>query len=59
MREVNITFKELVHKIIDQIKNEPFFMWSNKMGVTRLKGSRTCTVRITGTRGIPPSNVGC
>ena len=41
MGKVNITFKEPMHKIIDRIKNEPYFMWPNKMGVTRLKGTRT------------------
>ena len=30
--EVNVAFKELVHKIVDRIKNEPFFRWPNKMG---------------------------
>ena len=32
MGEVNVAFKEPVHKIVDRIKNEPFFRWSNKMG---------------------------
>ena len=32
MGEVNVTFKELVHKIIDQIKNKPYFRWPNKIG---------------------------
>ena len=32
MGEVNVAFKELVHRIIDQIKNEPYFQWPNKMG---------------------------
>ena len=32
IREVNVTFKEPVHKIVDQIKNEPYFKWLNKMG---------------------------
>ncbi|XP_050242544.1 uncharacterized protein LOC126691568 [Quercus robur] len=41
MGKVNITFKEPMHNIIDWIKNEPYFMWPNKMGVTRLKGTRT------------------
>ena len=41
MGKVNITFKEPMHNIIDRIKNEPYFMWPNKMGVTRLKGTRT------------------
>ena len=30
--EVNVTFKEPVHRIIDRIKNEPYFRWPNKMG---------------------------
>ena len=30
--KVNVAFKEPVHKIIDRIKNEPFFRWPNKMG---------------------------
>ena len=32
MGEVNVAFRESVHKIIDRIKNEPFFRWPNKMG---------------------------
>ena len=32
IREVNMAFREPVHKIIDRIKNEPFFRWPNKMG---------------------------
>ena len=28
---VNTTFQELVHQILDKIKNEPYFRWSNKM----------------------------
>ena len=31
MGKVNVAFKELVHKIIDRIKNEPFFRWLNKI----------------------------
>ena len=27
-----MAFREPVHKIIDRIKNEPFFKWPNKMG---------------------------
>ena len=30
--EVNVAFKELVHKIVDRVKNEPFFRWPNKIG---------------------------
>jgi len=29
---MNVVFKEPVHKILDRIKNESFFKWSNKMG---------------------------
>ncbi|XP_030941686.1 uncharacterized protein LOC115966626 [Quercus lobata] len=32
MGKVNVTFKELVHRILDRIKHEPYFRWSNKMG---------------------------
>ena len=31
MGEVNVAFKEPIHKIVDQIKNEPFFRWLNKI----------------------------
>ena len=58
IREVNVAFKEPVHKIVDRIKNESFFRWPNKMGVTRFEGTKTCIVPITGIRGTPPSNVG-
>ena len=58
MGEVNVMFKESVHKIIDQIKNEPYFQWSNKIGVIHLGGTKTCTVLTTEIRGIPPSSVG-
>ena len=30
--EVNIAFKELVHKILERIKHEPFFQWLSKIG---------------------------
>ena len=32
MEGVNMAFKELVHKIVDRIKNKQFFRWPNKMG---------------------------
>ena len=28
---MNVTFKELVHRIVDRIKNEPYFRWPNKI----------------------------
>ncbi|XP_050268598.1 uncharacterized protein LOC126713036 [Quercus robur] len=32
MGEVNVTFEEPVHRILDWIKHEPYFRWPNKMG---------------------------
>ena len=32
MGEVDVTFKESVHRILDRIKHEPYFRWPNKMG---------------------------
>ena len=29
--EVNVTFKELMHKILDQIKNKSYFRWPSKI----------------------------
>ena len=29
---VNATFKEPVYKILERIKNEPYFRWSGRMG---------------------------
>ena len=29
--KVNVTLKEPVHKIVVQIKNEPYFKWPNKI----------------------------
>nr|XP_023922510.1 uncharacterized protein LOC112033960 [Quercus suber] len=30
--EVNVTFKEPVHRTVDKIKHEPYFRWPNRMG---------------------------
>ena len=45
MGEVSMRFKEPVHKIIDRIKNEPFFRWPNKMGGDPSRGNQNlyCT----------------
>ena len=45
MGEVNMAFKEPVHKIVDRIKNEPFFKWPNKMGgdLSRRNQNLYCT----------------
>ncbi|XP_023878071.1 uncharacterized protein LOC111990521 [Quercus suber] len=32
VEEVNVTFKELVHRIVDKFKHESYFKWLNKMG---------------------------
>ena len=49
-------FKELVHRIVDRIKNEPYFWWPNKMGETRRGEIRVCIVLTIEIRGIPPNN---
>ena len=36
MGEVNVAFREPAHKIVDRIKNKPFFRWPNKIGGTLL-----------------------
>ncbi|XP_050250571.1 uncharacterized protein LOC126697564 [Quercus robur] len=45
MGEVNVTFKEPVHRILDRIKHEPYFRWPNKMGgdPSRRNQSLYCT----------------
>ena len=45
MGEVNVTFKELVHRILDRIKHELYFRWPNKMGgdLSRRNQSLYCT----------------
>ena len=45
MGEVNVMFKEPVHRILDQIKHEPYFLWPNKMGgdPSRRNQSLYCT----------------
>ena len=42
---MNVTFKKLVHKIVDQIKNKPYFQWPNKMGgdLSRRNQNLYCT----------------
>ena len=59
MREVNMAFREPVHKIVDQIKNEPFFRWPNKIGGTPLGEIKTCIVFTTGIKDIQSSNAKC
>ena len=59
MGEVNVVFREPVHKIIDRIKNEPFFRWPNKMGGTPLREIKTYIIFTTGIKDIQPSNVEC
>ena len=59
MGEVNVAFKEPMHKIVDRIKNEPFFKWLNKMGGTPLGEIKTCIVLTTEIKDIQPSNAEC
>ena len=45
LREVNIAFKEPVHRIVNWIKNELYFRWPNKMrgDLSRRNRSLYCT----------------
>ena len=45
MGEVNVAFKESVHRIIDRIKNKPYFQWPNKTGgdLSRRNQNLYCT----------------
>jgi len=54
-----VTFKEPVHKIIDRIKNEPYFRWPNKMGGDSARRNQNLTALTTGTMAIIPSSAGC
>ena len=58
MGEVNVAFKDPVHKIIDWIKKELFFRWPNKMGAIPLGETKTCIVLTTEIMGIQSSNAG-
>ena len=59
MGKVNVAFKEPIHRIVDRIKNEPFFRWSNKMGEDPSGETKTCIVLTIEIEGIPLSSVGC
>ena len=59
MGEVNVAFREPMHKIVDWIKNELFFRWPNKMRGTLLEEIKTCIVLITGIKDIQLSNTEC
>ena len=37
MRNVGAVFRELVHQVLEKIKNEPYFRWPNKMAVESTK----------------------
>ena len=52
-------FKKPVHKIVDRIKNNPYFWWPNKIGETRRGEIRTCIVLTIEIRGIPLNNAKC
>ena len=34
---VGTVFRELVHQVLEKIKNEPYFKWPNKMGGDPIK----------------------
>ena len=36
-QNVGAVFQELVHQVLEKIKNEPYFRWSNKMAGESIK----------------------
>nr|XP_023890996.1 uncharacterized protein LOC112003059 [Quercus suber] len=38
---VNIVFREPIHQVLEKIKNEPFFQWSNKMAGDPMKRNQS------------------
>ena len=38
---VNIVFREPIHQILEKIKNEPYFKWSNKMAGYPIKRNQS------------------
>ena len=41
MQKVNIVFREPVHKVLEKIRNEPFFKWPNKMAGYSVKRNQS------------------
>ena len=41
MQKVNAVFRELVHQVLEKIKNEPFFKWLNKMAGDFIKRNQS------------------
>ena len=59
MGEVNVTFKELVHKILDGSNTSRIFDGRIRWEETYPGGIRICTALITGTKVTLPNNVVC
>ncbi|XP_023906538.1 uncharacterized protein LOC112018256 [Quercus suber] len=57
--EVNVTFKEPVHKIVDKIKHEPYFRWPNRMAGDPSRRNQNLYCTYHKDRGILPSNAEC
>ena len=57
---VNVVFREPVHRVLEKIKNEPFFKWPNKMNhfLTLQGKTRASIVNIIKNRGTLRKNVG-
>ena len=41
MQKVNAIFRELVHQVLEKIKNKPFFKWPNKMARDSMKRNQS------------------
>ena len=42
---INTVFQEPVHRVLEKIKNEPYFKWLNKMGGNPLRGNQSLHCR--------------
>ena len=55
---VNAVFREPVHRVLERIKDEPYFRWPNKMAGNQRGAIRTVTANTTRTTGIPRRTAG-
>ena len=55
---VHAVFREPLHKILEKVKNEPFFQWPSKMAATPRNVTRICIASITKSQATPPITAG-
>ena len=55
----NVTFKDLVFKILKCIKNEPYFRWLRKIGGDPTRRNQSCIVLTIERKAILSSSAMC